>query len=762
MSPPLVSINMCTYNSSKYVRQTLQSVFAQTLQNFEIVIVDDGSTDGTPELIAREFPDARIKIVRQQHVTLRLARPIALAHSEGDYIAFLDSDDLWTVDKLERMVRAADDAPDAGLLFSDCEVIDAAGVPTGRFFSDQFDYAAIDLRGTNGHLELLRRGNFIASPAPLAPAAAIRAVGGFNHAYRHVNDFELWLRLARRFPLKFVDAPLAYYRVHDGQFTQRRWEITLPEQCSLLHPIIRSSSFPPDVRIALGDNLLGQHRLAVEGLRRQRRHRLALKAALGAVRYPDRLRDSFRHRLHQTRFGFAAEVGIAAALVMKDLFAKGRRDMRRVLRAPRRLARWWRGQPRPAPARLHVWVDGTSLGRARTGYFNFLAELIRQLARRRDDGIVVHVTTQASGRAALVQRLAQDLEGVRFHGCGWRAAHWSQIHHALFGGQPHSRLAESFGHSRLRYSARLVRFLWRRFPAPRWHTEESAVEIVVWRGRFRWRNSHRIAVVQDLTTRLRPELHTPGNVAEFEEFLGYVQRHAHTIATVSNHSRRDIIDRVMVCPESVNVLPMPVHPQYEQPQFSRGFVAAHGITMPYILCVSTIEPRKNLRRLIKAFELLKHEEAAKEHVLVLAGDAGWDPTFHEAIVQSDVYRRLRIAGFVPLDHLPSLYHFASAVVYPSLYEGFGIPVLEAMCSSAVVLASRESSLPEVLGPDGMQFDPYSTEDMAAAILRAITLPLAEQDAYRRRCRRRAEAHLEKVAREGPLPGLPEARVAART
>src|SRR5439155_1739881 len=165
---------------------------------------------------------------------------------------------------------------------------------------------------------------------------------------------------------------------------------------------------------------------------------------------------------------------------------------------------------------------------------------------------------------------------------------------------------------------------------------------------------------------------------------------------------------------------------------------------PYVLSVGTIEPRKNLRRLVKAFELLKDEDSAKDLSLVLVGPSGWDSGFRDFLIASDVVSRVRTMGFVPTEHLPSLYHFAAAVIYPSLYEGFGIPVLEAMCSSAIVLASRSSSLPEVLGHDGILFDPFRTEDIAVALLRALTLSAAEAAAYRRRCRQRAEAHLERL------------------
>ncbi len=844
MSGPVVSVNICTYNSSRYVGETLRSVFAQTLQNFEIIIVDDGSTDGCPELIARQFPDPRITVVRRRHVTLRVARPLALAHSKGEFIAFLDSDDLWTPTKLERQVATARATPEAGLIFSDCDLVDASSRPLGQRFSDQFDYGAIDFRGTRGHVELLRCGNFIASPTPLAPRAAILTVGGFNHSYRHVNDYELWLRLARRYPLKFIDEPLAMYRVHDEQFTQRRWEITLPEQCALIRPILKSASYPRDVRIALGDNLLGQHRLASRGLLKQRRYGLAARAALGMCRYPDRLRDYVRHQLRATALGPALESTIAAyhtgkrsIVRARDLARKVtpravayavnamRRLAQRTRRAPGRLLRVLRGREplvrRASPtidatpsaatsttaaaapaAPIQVWIDGSALGGAQAGYFNLLSELIRNVVLHQSPACIAHVSTPASGRAALLARLGTDGADVRFHRIGWRAVYWSHIHHLLVGWHVQLLLAlasmllvvlgvakanaivlgvagaaiagqtailldelraafvEAAGRPRQRYAARLVRFLWRRLPAPRGRAPaDGTVEVLFWRGRFRWRNSHRIAIVQDMTTRILPEVHTEGNVVEFDEYIGYVQRHAHTIATVSNHSRQDIIDRIAVCPDSVAVIPMPVHPQYVQPLFSPELIAWHSLPVPYVLCVATVEPRKNLRRLVRAFELLKEEQAARGLTLVLVGASGWDSGFREFLIGTDAYLRVRMPGFVPLDHLPSLYHFASAVICPSVYEGFGIPVLEAMCCSAVVLASRISSLPEVLGEDGMLFDPYDTEEIAGALLRSLTLSPAGAASYRRRCRQRAEAHLERISQEGPLPGFARERLA---
>jgi glycosyltransferase involved in cell wall biosynthesis len=179
-----------------------------------------------------------------------------------------------------------------------------------------------------------------------------------------------------------------------------------------------------------------------------------------------------------------------------------------------------------------------------------------------------------------------------------------------------------------------------------------------------------------------------------------------------------------------------------------------GIRAPYVLCVGTIEPRKNLRRLGLAFERLR-DGATRDHTLVLAGPEGWDDTFGEFLRGVDA-ARIQMPGYVPLAALPSLYHHASAVVYPSVYEGFGLPVLEAMCCSALVIASNVSSVPEVLGADALQFDPYDVDDISRALRTVLTFTPEGAASYRERNRRRALAHLERLRSEPPLPGLPPA------
>lgn len=805
---PAVSVNICAYNASRYVGETIESVLAQTFADFEIVIVDDGSTDGTPELIESHFHDPRITIVRERHATLRFARPIALAHSTGRYVAFLDSDDLWHPEKLERQVAAARSLDTPALIVCDADLIDSNGTRFGRF-SDQFKYERMNLRAEHAHLELLRHGNFIASSAPLVEAAALHSAGGFNLNFRHCNDYETWLRLARRHPIVFLDDALVSYRVHQASFTFQRLDVTLPEQCALLDPIVASAMYPVDVRRAIGDMLLGQHRLAMRALWTQGRRVRAATAALGMLRYPDRLLDSVRHqhagtltgrtiegaiRLRAHAVDAAARAFAHAANAGRTIVTRGRRVPARILRALRRENR----QPaRPLSNRgttAHVWIDGTSLSREQTGYFNLLVEMVRRFAAHPD--CVVHVRTTPAGWAALLARVPSDPDRLLFHHCGWRALHWSQLY-GMVSGSParlllatvglllvmggaaisdpftsitgavaalaavglasdelRSQLAEARGCGRERFFARVMRFLWRRLPRPRGRAPTpNTTEILFWRGSFRWADSRRVAIVQDLTTQINPAWHTPGNVREFGEFAGYVQRHAQHILTVSECCRRDIVDRMLVDPAAVSVMPMPIHPQYASPQFDRGWLTMHRVREPYVLYVGAIEPRKNLRRLVKAFEWLAESDALRHHRLVMIGPSAWDEGFDDYLAASDVASRIDRLGFVAQNHLPSLYHFASAVVQPSLYEGFGIPVMEAMCSSGMVIAANAGSLPEVLGHDGILFDPADSRAIAAALLHALTLSPVDAEAYRKRCRQRAEAHLLRLATEPLLPGL---------
>ena len=693
---PPVSVAICLFNSARFIDETLESVFAQTFRDYELILLDDGSTDGCAGAIERRYRRRGVRVIRQLHQGLSHARRRVIAEATGEFVAFLDHDDVWLPEKLERQMAAVSRNPSAALFFSDCLYIDEQGAAIGRV-SDQYALAGIDLSGGRAYAELLRRGCFIWQSTVFARTIALRAVDGFNPRYPYIADYDTWLAMARRYPVHYTPEVLAKWRVHANQFTSRCPDVTLEDHRTLLGPLVRVASIPPAIRTSIAARVFGQHLVSCRNLIEQRRFALATRAALGMIAYPDQV-------LAHCRKAVAEEPWLGRRL--RSVYRGLRRSIRRLRHyAPNRLPE--------TMTPTHVWIDGSVLDASRTGHFSLVSELIRTLAR--DQSVAVHVETSAAGERVLRDRLQQDVIAVRFHRPRW--------------------------------------WLPRSFSTPRGRPPHCAtVEVIVWRGRFRWAHSRHVAIVPDLTTKIHPELHTAENVADFDHFLTYVERHAHDVATLSEHSRHDIIERLHVYPDSVAVMPAPLHPLYVTPQFDASVVAAHGLATPYVLCVGTIEPRKNLRRLVKAFELLRKNGVTRNHVLAFAGPEGWDDDFARFLSESDASSSVRRLGFVPIEHLPSLYHFASAVVYPSVYEGFGLPVLEAMASSAITVASSTTSLPEVLG-DGLTFDPYSVESVASALAEALSMPEEQQARYRRRCRSRAEWLLRSAAQTSPLPGL---------
>jgi len=196
------------------------------------------------------------------------------------------------------------------------------------------------------------------------------------------------------------------------------------------------------------------------------------------------------------------------------------------------------------------------------------------------------------------------------------------------------------------------------------------------------------------------------------------------VITISESSKRDIIEYLKVKPEQVHVTPL-------ASRYSNNYLSnldrnelensvAYNFSQPYILFVSTIEPRKNIITLISAFELLKQKYKI-DHQLILIGKKGWN---HKLILNK-IENSLWKTHIHQLDYLPDplvalFYSKADVFVYPSHYEGFGLPVLEAMTLGAPVVTSNTSSLPEVVGDTALLVDPNDSTSLAEAILRIIS------------------------------------------
>lgn len=204
-----------TYNSERYIRETVESVLAQTYPVHEVIVVDDGSTDQTQQVLA-SYGD-RIRYIRQTNAGPPTARNTGLVHATGDVIALLDSDDLWVPTKTERQVEYLQRHPSCGLVYTDMKTFDDRGI------IEESVKISRNLNLPSGHIfqEMFAETLFQTS-AVLVRKSCLDQVGGFDTSLRMGDDYELFLRVARHFELGYIDEPLVLYRQHATQGT-RTW-----------------------------------------------------------------------------------------------------------------------------------------------------------------------------------------------------------------------------------------------------------------------------------------------------------------------------------------------------------------------------------------------------------------------------------------------------------------------------------------------------------------------------------------------------------
>jgi glycosyltransferase involved in cell wall biosynthesis len=233
MARPLVSVVVPAYNAARFLAAAIDSVLAQTYREVELILVDDGSTDETPA-VARSYGQ-RLRYLRQANARQAAARNRGIAEARGELIAFLDADDVWREDKLEKQVALIERTPGLGLVYSSLEHIGADGAPCGG--------ARARLRGAALAGILLGETDGICGSTPLVPRSVLDRVGVFDVDLPPCEDTDLFWRIAARYPIDFVDEPVVRYRFHPGnahadlQRMRRAW--------SLLY---RKALADPDVR----------------------------------------------------------------------------------------------------------------------------------------------------------------------------------------------------------------------------------------------------------------------------------------------------------------------------------------------------------------------------------------------------------------------------------------------------------------------------------------------------------------------------------
>ncbi len=345
---------------------------------------------------------------------------------------------------------------------------------------------------------------------------------------------------------------------------------------------------------------------------------------------------------------------------------------------------------------MRIGIDYTAAVRQGAGIGRYCRELVKALARQKDDHEYVLLV---AGRLR-----DQEMAALR----------------AELGDSPRFHLRP------LWLSERWLSRLWHRLQVP-WPVEAAAGRLdlfhspdftlpPVWHAKT-------ILTVHDLSFLRVPQYAEPSLRAYLEQAVSRSVRRADLVLADSQNTKEDVVELLRVPAERVWVVPAGVEPRFRRVTDDAELARvrqAYGLTRPFILSVGTLQPRKNFTGLIESYHLLRAQHHVL-HQLVIVGGKGWlyEPILRRA-AELGLQTEVRFLGFAADADLPALYSLADAFAWPSFYEGFGIPVLEAMACGTPVVASNVSSLPEVMGDAGLMVSPGDQEALADALWRLLT------------------------------------------
>ncbi len=244
---------------------------------------------------------------------------------------------------------------------------------------------------------------------------------------------------------------------------------------------------------------------------------------------------------------------------------------------------------------------------------------------------------------------------------------------------------------------------------------------------IRWPKLKTIVTIHDLGAEFLAEHHQFPHKIYLNWSTEYVAKYATHIIAVSESTKKDLIKQFKVSPKRISVVHEAVNTDLYYPREKtevENIKKEFGLTKPYLLFVGTIQPRKNLIALIEAFSKLKN----KKIELVLAGKPGWlFEEIYAAPKKFGVEDQVKFLGYVPEEKIPALYTGAELFVYPSLYEGFGLPILESMACSTAVLTSTTTSMPEISGGNAILVNPKKVGEISQAIAKILKNPSKRMD-----------------------------------
>lgn len=332
---------------------------------------------------------------------------------------------------------------------------------------------------------------------------------------------------------------------------------------------------------------------------------------------------------------------------------------------------------------MRIGLDGDVLGRKRTGDESYLASLMRGLNRvGRDHSYRVFVRDEET-----VSSMFQELDRFSFTSVSPKSI-W---------------LRHAFG-----FSMKL-----RRDRVDLLHVQYFVPPMAP---------CPTVLTIHDISFAVRPELFTFRDRVLLQTLVPRSIRRAHRVIVDVEHTKSDLVNAYNCDPDRVSVIPLAADPQYrvlDAKQCQDYVTNAHGCDTPFILYVGTLQPRKNVTTLVAAYGQFR-DKSGLPHKLILVGKPKYRfQSVFEQIAASKYKDDIIFTGFVPEEHLPTYYNAASVFAFPSLYEGFGLPVLEAMACGTPVITTNTSSLPEVSGDAAILVDPLAPEQFCDALIEVL-------------------------------------------
>jgi alpha-1,3-rhamnosyl/mannosyltransferase len=654
---PNVSVCIPTYNRERLLKETLDSVFAQTYKDFEVVIVDDGSTDGTKQML--EKYGYNVRYFWQENTGDAAARNKLIELARGKYISFLDSDDLLYPDALEKMVEAMPPDAEDVIVYGPYVAIDEQGNILRRRKKKLY----------SGRItEYLFENILIHSCGSLFPKKILVGAGGFDTRLAVCSDYDLWLRLSLKYDFIGLQKPVFKRRRHSGNISIISFANRNTEYC-VLENFYFNGGGKEVVPAGAAMRRLSreQYRAARSAIGESMRHTASdfLKSSLKKHFY---LKGLLWFLITDARLHPALWTG-------KDYSADLQRKRPTVKKAR-------------SISDIKVAIDFNPILISRySGFYTFGTGLLEGFAKidKKPELILFHSSRFASRAEEVIKYELRVITEQKT----------------------------------LTVKMRWLENFWNHFSYPKLEHLTGDFDIYHCFHHLMppTKNKPRLMTVYDLRRYRLPQLYRKSKLGFFESA---VKRADHFLA-ISQSTKEDLCSVFKVAENKVDVVPLasgidPVfYSEHEKDNIKNELGEKIGQKLQdYIVVISSPDNRKNIPRTVKAFEIAQKSLPDGLKLIVVGQLAKREREFAKRL-KANYYPNVIWAGVV--DDLRPWLGCAKALVFASLYEGFGIPILEAFACGTAVISSNLSSMPEVAGNAALYVDPFSAESIAGAIVK---------------------------------------------